>query len=199
MHLIVGLGNPGPKYAKNRHNVGFMLVDRLVDATGAELRNAHRGLAAKTRLASQDVLLLQPLTYMNRSGESVRDAMHFYKIPLEAVLVVHDELDLPFGTLRLKQGGGAAGHNGLKSIIQHCGGPDFVRLRIGIGRPPHGNTHGWVLGDFDSSESASLDDVLDLAARAVEAVVVRGVSAAMNTFNVKPDKLPPKRSTEGNS
>ncbi len=188
MHLVVGLGNPGPKYAKNRHNVGFMVVDRLAAAAGVELREKHRGRAAKARLREHDVVLLEPLTYMNRSGESVREAMQFYKVPLASVIVVHDELDLPFGTLRLKQGGGAAGHNGLKSIIQHCGGPDFVRLRIGIGRPPHGNTHGWVLGDFEPSESTALPDVLDLAPRAVEAVIVEGISAAMNTFNARPEK-----------
>lgn len=188
MHIVVGLGNPGPKYARNRHNVGFMVVDRLASTAGVELRNAYQGRAAKARLAGRDVLLLEPLTYMNRSGESVRAAMHFYKVPLESVIVVHDELDLPFGTLRLKRGGGAAGHNGLRSIIQHCGGPDFVRVRIGIGKPPRGTTESWVLGDFDPDESARLEDVLQHAARAVEAVVADGVSAAMNTFNGRTDK-----------
>lgn len=188
MHLVAGLGNPGPKYAKNRHNVGFMVIDRLAAAAGVELRARHRGRAAKIRLGGRDALLLEPLTYMNRSGESVREAMQLYQVPLASLIVVHDELDLPFGTVRLKQGGGAAGHNGLASIVEGCGGPDFVRLRIGIGRPPHGSVHDWVLGDFDPIESASLPDVLQLAPRALEAVIAEGISAAMNTFNVRAEK-----------
>lgn len=188
MHLVVGLGNPGPKYAKNRHNVGFMVVDRLAAELGADLRDRHRGRSAKVRLGGEDVVLLEPLTYMNRSGESVQEAMHFYKVPLPSVLVVHDELDLPFGALRLKQGGGAAGHNGLRSIIACCGGPDFARLRIGIGRPPHGGpVHGWVLGDFDATESARLPDVLKLAPPRVEAVIADGIASAMNRFNARAD------------
>lgn len=191
MHLVVGLGNPGPKYAKNRHNVGFMVVDRLAAALGAELRDKHRGRAAKVRMGGDDVVLLEPLTYMNLSGESVQEAMRFYKVPLASVLVVHDELDLPFGTLRLKQGGGAAGHNGLKSIIACCGGPDFARLRIGIGRPPQGSPSGWVLGDFDSTESAQLSDVLQLAPPRVEAVIADGIASAMNRFNSAAEKPGP--------
>lgn len=183
MHLVVGLGNPGPKYAKNRHNIGFMVVDRLASMAQVELREKHQGRAAKGWLAGTPVVLLEPHTFMNRSGESVQVAMQFYKVPLASVIVVHDELDLPFGTLRLKQGGGAAGHNGLKSIIQRCGGPDFVRLRIGIGRPRQGRPERWVLGDFDADESVRLPDVLEHAPRAVEAVVAEGVRAAMNTFN----------------
>lgn len=183
MHLVVGLGNPGPKYAKNRHNIGFMVVDRLAAMAGVELREKHAGRAGKGIFAGAPVVFLEPLTFMNRSGESVQAAMQFYKVPLASVIVVHDELDLPFATLRLKQGGGAAGHNGLKSIIQHCGGPDFVRVRIGIGRPPHGKPEQWVLGDFDAEESVRLGDVLEHAPRAVEAVIAEGVRAAMNTFN----------------
>ncbi len=185
MHLVVGLGNPGPAYARNRHNVGFMLVDRLAGAAGVELREKLKGRFAKARIAGQDVVLLEPLTFMNRSGESVQAAMRFFEVALADVIVVHDELDLPFGTVRLKSGGGIAGHNGLRSIVQPCGGPEFVRLRIGIGRPPQGSPDGWVLGDFDADQSASLDVVLNDAARAVTAVVAEGVSAAMNALNVR--------------
>lgn len=184
MHLIVGLGNPGPTYARNRHNVGFMVVDRLAMAAGAELREKLKGRFAKVRVPGEEAVLLEPMIFMNRSGESVQAAMQFFKVALPDVVVVHDELDLPFGTVRLKNGGGAAGHNGLRSIIQHCGA-DFLRLRIGIGRPPHGTTESWVLGDFDATESAALPDVLDVAARAVSAVVAEGISAAMNTVNVR--------------
>lgn len=186
MQLVVGLGNPGPTYARNRHNVGFMVVDRLAQATGADLRSAFSGRAAEVRLGGEDVVLLTPFTYMNRSGQSVRAAMDRYELTSESVLVVHDELDLPFGALRLKQGGGAGGHNGLKSLIERCGGPDFARVRIGIGRPADETPiEDWVLGDFDEEESARLGDVLEHAARAVEAAVTGGVAAAMNTFNVR--------------
>ncbi|HEY8429596.1 MAG TPA: aminoacyl-tRNA hydrolase [Sandaracinaceae bacterium] len=182
MHLVVGLGNPGPRYAGHRHNVGFRVVERL--AGEAEFRPAWKGRAARVRLAGDEVVLLEPLTYMNRSGESVELAIRELEVPLADVLVVHDELDLPFGTIRLKRGGGAAGHNGLKSIIARCGA-DFARLRIGIGRPPEGTVEEWVLGDFDEGESARLEDVLNDAARAVEAVVGVGLTAAMNTVNAR--------------
>jgi PTH1 family peptidyl-tRNA hydrolase len=185
MHLVVGLGNPGPRYASHRHNVGFGVVDRLAEASGASFRDKFRGRFAKTRLAGQDVGLLEPLTFMNHSGESVQPAMRFFGVPSERLVVVHDELDLPFGTVRLKMGGGAAGHNGLRSIIQHCGGPDFCRVRVGIGRPPAGPVQKWVLSNFTASESAALEDVLRHATRAVEAVVSEGISAAMNTFNAR--------------
>lgn len=184
MHLIVGLGNPGPKYAGHRHNVGFMVADRL-GGPGAAWREKLKGRFAKVRVGGEDAVLLEPLTYMNLSGESVQEAMRFFKVPLERVLVVHDELDLPFGTLRLKRGGGAAGHNGLKSIIQHCGGPDFVRLRIGIGRPERGPVQKWVLSDFSSEEGAALEDVLNDATRAVTAVLADGLPEAMKAVNTR--------------
>ncbi|MBZ0117671.1 MAG: aminoacyl-tRNA hydrolase [Sandaracinaceae bacterium] len=185
MHLVVGLGNPGPKYRGNRHNVGFMVVDRLARAAGVELRDKFKGLHARARVAGQDVALLEPTTFMNLSGESVQPAMRFFKVEPSELVVVHDELDLPFGTVRLKQGGGAAGHNGLRSIIQHCGGADFARVRIGIGRPPHGSVESWVLSDFDALESAELDDVLQQAALAVEMLIRQGLAAAMNAVNVR--------------
>lgn len=185
MHLVVGLGNPGAAYARNRHNVGFMVVDRLAQDAGVALRQKLKGRVAKARLAERDVVLLEPLTFMNKSGESVQAAMRFFQVPLANVVVVHDELDLPFATVRVKSGGGVAGHNGLRSIVQHCGGPEFVRVRVGIDRPPAGNPESWVLGDFDADQSATLPDVLDDAARAVTAVIVEGAPAAMNTVNVR--------------
>ncbi|MBW2507411.1 MAG: aminoacyl-tRNA hydrolase, partial [Deltaproteobacteria bacterium] len=137
-HLIAGLGNPGPKYANNRHNVGFMVVDELRRRWGASaFRDKFKGEFTKVRVGSDEVVLLKPLTYMNLSGESVQAAMRFFKVPLEQVVCVHDELDLEFGVVRLKVGGGTAGHNGLRSMVQHCGGPGFVRCRVGIGRPRH--------------------------------------------------------------
>jgi PTH1 family peptidyl-tRNA hydrolase len=183
VYLVVGLGNPGPKYARNRHNVGFMVVDRLTG--GEELRDKFKARYCKARVGGVETVLLTPLTYMNLSGESVQAAMRFFKIELDHVIVVHDEIDLPFATLRLKTGGGAAGHNGLRSIIQCCGGPDFSRLRVGVGRPPHGTVESWVLSDFSSEEGAELSDVLNDAARAVEVAVKDGVARAMNTVNAR--------------
>jgi peptidyl-tRNA hydrolase, PTH1 family len=192
MLLVVGLGNPGTKYERNRHNVGFMVVDRVADRLRAEpFREKFKGVF--TRVAGHDLVLLKPLTYMNLSGESVQAAMQFFKVGLGEVLVIHDELDLPYGDNRLKLGGGTAGHNGLKSMLQHCGGDGFGRLRVGIGRPrgekgekPGNDVVGHVLGDFSSLERASLPDVLDHAALGVETVLSKGIAQAMNVFNAKP-------------
>jgi PTH1 family peptidyl-tRNA hydrolase len=183
--LVVGLGNPGPKYAGNRHNVGFMALDVLADKAGAgPFRDKFGGELA--RAPGADVALLKPLTYMNHSGECVQQAMQFFKVELADVLVVHDELDLAFGELRLKQGGGTAGHNGLKSMVQHCGGEGFARLRVGIGRPPVGDVVSYVLGDFSAAERQSLPDVLTLAAQGADAFLARGIAQAMNAFNARP-------------
>ncbi len=180
MALIVGLGNPGPKYAGNRHNVGFMVADHLAERWGAPLwREKFQGLFAKTTVHGEDVVLLKPMTYMNLSGESVQKAMRFFKVPLEEVVVVHDELDHPFGEVRIKVGGGTAGHNGLKSIVQHCGGKDFVRIRFGIGRPRGGPVDKYVLSDFSSAERADTDTLVEQAADMAEAVVRDGTEKAM--------------------
>jgi PTH1 family peptidyl-tRNA hydrolase len=189
MYLVVGLGNPGPKYAGNRHNVGFMVIDRLAERHKAgAFRDKFSGVF--TRLSSPDAVLLKPFTFMNLSGESVQAAMQFFKVELKNVIVIHDELDLAYGDTRLKLGGGTAGHNGLKSMVQHCGGDGFVRLRVGIGRPRGDNAVPHVLGDFSSSERATLPDVLDHAALGVETVFAKGIAAAMNAFNTKPKKAP---------
>jgi peptidyl-tRNA hydrolase, PTH1 family len=183
--LVVGLGNPGPKYAGNRHNVGFMALDTLAARLKAgPFREKHEGELA--RAESADIVLLRPLTYMNDSGTSVQQVMQFFKIELCDVLVAHDELDLAFGELKLKQGGGTAGHNGLKSIVKHCGGEGFARLRIGIGRPPVGEVVPFVLGDFSAVERHTLPDVLSLAAQGAEAFVAQGIAKAMNAFNTRP-------------
>ncbi len=182
---MVGLGNPGPAYEANRHNVGFMVLDALIEGSTAEWTEAIGGRSTRLRLEGHDVVLLEPSTFMNRSGRSVAAMMGSLDVELDRVLVVHDDLDLPLGTVRLKRGGGAGGHNGLKSIIAECGGPGFDRLRVGIGRPDVGSVIDWVLGDFAQSEGATLDDVLRDATRAVRAVVVDGTSVAMNTVNAR--------------
>lgn len=186
MWLVVGLGNPGKQYAGNRHNVGFMVTERLASRWGAPpAKEKFSGLWTRASFAGEDVVVLQPQTFMNLSGESVQRAMAFFKVPRERVLVVHDELDLPFEDVRVKVGGGAAGHNGLKSIIQHAGGPEFTRVRVGIGRPPRGSVESWVLGDFDPVERARLPDVLERAASASEAVLRDGPAKAQNAFNTR--------------
>ena len=186
MHLVVGLGNPGPKYSKNRHNVGFMVVDRLAERGGqSSFREKFQGLYAKTLLGTHDVILLKPMTYMNLSGESVGKAMRFFRIPLDRVLVVHDELDLEPEVLRLKRAGGTAGHNGLKSCVKHCGGPGFHRLRVGIGRPKVQKVESYVLSDFDAVTASRLPDVVDDAASMVESWVRDGLDETMNRYHTR--------------
>lgn len=186
MKLVAGLGNPGPKYAKNRHNLGFMVVDELATKWAADpFREKFNGLLSRARRDTGEVVLLKPQTFMNLSGESIQKALAFFKLGLADLIVVHDELDLPFGTLKVKVGGGAAGHNGLKSIAQHCGGPDFVRVRLGVGRPPQrGADH--VLSDFSREECSLLPSVVESAAFAVADILDRGVQSAMNSHNQKP-------------
>lgn len=180
-HLIAGLGNPGPKYQTNRHNVGFMVIDVLADRWNAPaFRDKFKGAFTKLALGDRDVVLLKPMTYMNLSGESVQAAIRFFRVSLDHVMVVHDELDLPFGVARLKIGGGTAGHNGLRSMVAHAGGPAFHRCRVGIGRPDKGRPESYVLSDFNSLERAELGDVLDRCAEMVETAVREGTRAAMN-------------------
>lgn len=190
MLLVVGLGNPGTRYAGTRHNVGFMVVERVAArARAGAFREKFQGLFTKAELDGREVILLEPLTYMNLSGESVQKAMTFFKVPLKDVVVVHDELDLAWRTSRIKVGGGHAGHNGLRSIMQQCGGPDFTRVRVGIGRPRSGPVDGYVLSDFDTAERAELDGELEKAARMVESIVARGPQAAMNELH-REEKAP---------
>ena len=193
MFLVVGLGNPGKKYERNRHNIGFMVVERLAQAHGMpELKAKFSGLFAKGEVsasgARHPVALLEPQTFMNLSGDSVQPAAAFLKVEPSKVIVVHDELDLPWRDVRLKVGGGHAGHNGLRSIIQRLGTPEFIRVRVGVGRPPpgfRGDVADFVLADFDAMEKSELPDVVDRAVVAIEKVVADGIAAAMNAINTK--------------
>lgn len=193
MHLVVGLGNPGKKYERNRHNVGFMVVERLAQSHDLPaFKEKFSGVWTKGEIVVGDarhpVALLLPHTFMNLSGDSVQPAAAFLKVDPGHVIVVHDELDLPWQDVRLKVGGGHAGHNGLRSIIQRLGTPDFVRVRVGIGRPPpgfRGDVADWVLSDFDAMERAELPAVVDRACAAIERVVADGVAAAMNVVNTR--------------
>ncbi|TVR06691.1 MAG: aminoacyl-tRNA hydrolase [Salinarimonadaceae bacterium] len=160
MRLLVGLGNPGPKYAANRHNVGFMVIEEIARVAGASpWRRKFQGEIAEGVIGGERVLLLKPLTYMNESGRSVAEAQRFYKVELDDFVVFHDELDLPPGKLRLKKGGGNAGHNGLRSITAHCGN-DYRRVRVGIGHPgDKAQVHSYVLNDFAKSEAPWVEDL----------------------------------------
>lgn len=185
-YLIVGLGNPGTKYRENRHNVGFMAVDRLAEAKGIRMgRVQHRALFGKGEIAGHPVILAKPQTFMNNSGDSIGLLARFYKIPPARVLVVYDELDLPLGSLRLRQKGGSGGHNGMRSVIQHLSN-DFPRLRLGIGRPPgRMEPAAYVLRDFGKDELPVVNELLNDAAAAIESFVQVGVDLAMTQHNKK--------------
>lgn len=160
MKLFVGLGNPGEKYSQNRHNIGFMAVDRIAESGFSPWKSKFQGALAEGRLGSEKVVLLKPETFMNLSGQSVGEAMRFYKLTPDDVTVFHDELDLAPGKVRLKTGGGHAGHNGLRSIHQHIG-PEYNRVRLGIGHPGHKDKVArYVLSDFAKQEAAWLDNLL---------------------------------------
>ncbi len=184
--LVVGLGNPGDEYAHTRHNVGFDVVDLLAERHGGALRKGkERALVDEVRIDGRRVALAEPQTYMNLSGESVAPLVRRFGIDdVHHLVVVHDELDLPTGRLRVKVGGGLAGHNGLRSIKAHLHDDGFVRIRIGVGKPPtkdHGADH--VLRKVGKAERTMLAEVVALAADAVERIAVDGPEAAMNTFN----------------
>lgn len=183
--LVVGLGNPGPDYAGNRHNAGFMVVELLAGRMGGRFK-AHKGRAEvlEGRLAGRRVVLAKPRSYMNESGGPVKALRDFYKVPMEHVVVVHDELDIPYGALRLKRGGGGGGHNGLRSVTKALGGPDYLRVRFGIGRPPgRMDPAAFVLRDFSAAERKELDVNLERAADAAEALLTDGLDRAQNVFH----------------
>lgn len=185
--LIVGLGNPGRKYAHHRHNVGFMAVSRLAKRHGlAFKRQKGKAKVAEGPIAGQRVILAKPQTFMNLSGESVARLVRFFKIPPQRVLVVYDDLDLPLARLRLRPGGGSGGHKGLKSVIERLGTQDFPRLRLGIGRPLHGDPVDYVLQDFSAEERIEFERVLDRAVEAIEYWLIHGIDAAMNVSNQPP-------------
>ncbi|MBS1253277.1 MAG: Peptidyl-tRNA hydrolase [Anaerolineales bacterium] len=183
--LVVGLGNPGRQYAQHRHNVGFQVVEALAEAHGLEFdKLKHKARMAVGRIVDQRVVLAKPLTYMNKSGESVSPLAHWYKTPLDQMLVVYDDLDIPLGTVRLRPRGGSGGHRGMRSIIQQLGAEDFPRLRVGIDRPPAGwDPADYVLSPFTEDEVPVVVDVRERAAAAIECWLQEGVDAAMTRFN----------------
>jgi peptidyl-tRNA hydrolase, PTH1 family len=183
--LIIGLGNPGPGYAGNRHNAGYMVADVLAARAGARFRaGKFRAGVAEGRLAGQPVTLGKPLTFMNLSGGPVAGLAGYYRVPAAQLVVIHDELDIPFGTIRLKRGGGDNGHNGLRSVTASLGTREYYRIRFGIGRPPgRMDPAVFVLRDFSAAERKELPFLLDRAADAAEALVTDGLAAAQNAFH----------------
>ena len=183
--LIIGLGNPGREYRDNRHNAGFMLVDWLIvrlNARGMKLQS--KAIVTDAVYNDHKLILAKPQTYMNLSGQSVQGLVHFYKLPLTNVLIAHDDLDLPFGTIRMRPGGGPGGQKGLASTIEQLGTEDIPRLRMGIGRPPgRMEAADYVLQDFSKAEMKELSSILDRAADAVLTFVTDGLDKAMNKYN----------------
>ena len=182
--LVVGLGNPGREYAGHRHNVGWMVVDELARRHGGSWKSKFSGRIADIRVDGHRVGLLKPETYMNESGRAVAAAARFYKVDPDAILVVHDEIDLEHGRLQARRGGGLAGHNGLRSVASHLRTPDFLRLRVGVGRPARGDPRSpadYVLSDFEPEEDA--DALVAHAADAVEMLDAEGLERAQAKFN----------------
>jgi peptidyl-tRNA hydrolase, PTH1 family len=185
--LIVGLGNPGPKYTQTRHNAGWQLLDTIIRHSPARFDEKQgKGLLARLELAGVNVALVKPQTFMNLSGEAVVSAAHFYKVPPERILVAFDDVDLPLATLRLRPKGGAGGHKGMRSLIAQLGTEDFPRVRLGIGRPPgQMPTEAYVLQKFGPVELEAMAVTYEQGVDAVKAVITEGIDMAMNRFNTR--------------
>lgn len=189
MKIIAGLGNPGSEYAATKHNVGFMLIDALADklnVSASEWQEKNDALIAKVRIGAESVLLVKPLTYMNESGRAIAPLMNFYKLDAADLIVVHDDMDIPTGTIRLRKKGSAGGHNGIKSILAHVGDENFSRVRIGIGRPlPKWTVVNHVLAPFTAEDAPKIKAAIEYLLPAVECIVTDGIDVAMNKFNPK--------------
>jgi PTH1 family peptidyl-tRNA hydrolase len=197
MWMVVGLGNPGPRYAETRHNVGFRVVDELARRWGGpSFKTKFGGELATGSIRSEKVVYFKPMEYMNVSGYAVQRAADFYSVQPERMIIVHDEIDLPFSRLRLKSGGGHGGHNGVRSLMEQLGNGDFLRVRMGVGKPAGGGGASWVLGEFGPEEAPQLPDFIGRASDAVERILDRGIRAAMNEFNPKDSKEPTKERNE---
>lgn len=187
MKIIFGLGNPGIRYRKTRHNIGFQIVDKLAEKYHIRISSKRfKSLYGKGRIGPQEIILAKPMTYMNRSGEAVREALDFFHLPSEDLIIIHDDLDLPFGRLRFKQKGGDGGHQGVRSIIECLNQNNFLRLKVGIGRPPDGmDPSEYVLSPFDQIEQSNLGEVISRGAEAIKVLLLEGLERAMNQFQKK--------------
>lgn len=188
MYIIAGLGNPGKKYENTRHNIGFITLDYLAERHDIKINKIkHKALVGEGRIAGQKVLLVKPQTYMNLSGESLREVMDYYKVDIEDMIVVYDDIDLPAGTVRIRKKGSAGTHNGMRSIVQHLG-QDFPRIRMGIGNDRRGDLVDFVLGGFSKEDREVLEPAVERAALAIESYVDEGIEKAMNKYNIKAKK-----------
>jgi PTH1 family peptidyl-tRNA hydrolase len=188
MILVAGLGNPGEEYSLSRHNIGFMVIDELAKRLGVKIgKKGFKSLYSEAFLEEKKLILLKPQTYMNQSGKAVLEAAGFFKIPGRDIIVVYDEMDLPLGSIKIKVGGGSAGHKGIESIIKCLVDSNFIRVRIGIGKPNHkSETIDHVLSGFRKDERKIVEDVINRAVDAISEIVLRGVESAMTKFNKRP-------------
>lgn len=186
-YLVVGLGNPGPEYAHNRHNIGFQCIDRLARAYNVRLgkKKKQKAFLGRGEMEGRPVILAKPLTFMNNSGQAVQRVSHWYRIPPQRILVIHDDLDLSVGRMRLRPRGGSGGHKGIRSIIAALGTREFARLRIGIGRPEWGEPADYVLNDFDPEQEKIMETIRDWVVDLVPLLLEEGIEEAMNVFNGK--------------
>lgn len=187
--LVAGLGNPGPEYENTRHNIGFGVLDRLAERFNTEItKSGYSSLYAEVTYSENKIFLLKPQTFMNNSGRAVSEIKKFFKIPTKNLIIIYDELDLPLGSFKIKSGGGAAGHNGIRSILNSLGDDKFTRIRFGIGKPSsREKTVSHVLSRFSKDENHIVDDMIDKAGEAVMEIIDNGVNSAMNKFNSKKD------------
>lgn len=185
MYAVVGLGNPGSKYKDTRHNVGFNTIDCLAQRNNTKISKIKfKALYGETQIGKEKVLLIKPQTYMNRSGESVMEVCNFYKLPVEKIIVIVDDIDISFGSLRIRAKGSAGSHNGMKSIIYQLQSDDFPRVRIGVGKPIEGqDLADYVLSGFNKEERVIIDEAIERAAKAVEKIITEGINSAMNEYN----------------
>ncbi|MFZ2950581.1 MAG: aminoacyl-tRNA hydrolase [Desulfuromonadaceae bacterium] len=185
-YIVAGLGNPGPTYQWTRHNAGFLFLERLAELENISItKKTFSALSGEWNFSGHRLILLKPQTFMNLSGKSVMQSLQFHKLPISNLIVIHDELDLPFGVVRFKLGGGHGGHNGLRSIMENLGKGDFIRLRIGIGKSLHGDTTGHVLGKIPPDQIDGLPRVLDGGIEMLKAMLKEGLPKSMSLFNNK--------------
>ena len=196
MYIIAGLGNPGKKYENTRHNIGFITLDYLAERHDIKINKIkHKALVGEGRISGQKVLLVKPQTYMNLSGESLREVMDYYKVDIEDMIVIYDDIDLPAGTVRIRKKGSAGTHNGMRSIVQHLG-QDFPRIRMGIGNERKGDLADFVLGGFSKEDREVLEPAVERAADSVECYIAEGIEKAMNKYNIKAKKKKEKKAEE---
>ncbi len=190
MKIIAGLGNPGSEYAKTRHNVGFMMIDALADHLGADIwKDKFNAKIAEARIGTEKVILVKPQTYMNNSGEAIGPLMRWYKLQPEDIIVAHDDMDIPAGTIRIRKKGSSGGHNGIKSLIAHVGSENFAHVRLGIGRPlPGWTVVNHVLAPFPAADKEAVDAAIKYLIPAIECMVKESVDMAMNRYNPKKQK-----------